>query len=199
MGELTVELPAKEKLTGTNFLDWKLWIKSILQLKRLYLLVTNEETPEMAETLNKLDPFRKSDAMAILTLNCDVKIVSQFANEAKEDPCKLWKLLDDFYRPKTNQNQSTYLNRIFSTVLTSNKLESDLTTLFEDTRTLCSLIDDKTTKPSKLIDSVIAIWFIINLPEDYKLAGELIIKKCEIEKSIPSLKHTIEEIRLYIQ
>ena len=33
MVELTVKLAAKEKLNGTNFLDWKVRMKSILQLK----------------------------------------------------------------------------------------------------------------------------------------------------------------------
>jgi chaperonin cofactor prefoldin len=46
---------------------------------------------------------------------------------------------------------------------------------------------------------VIATWAIINLPKDFKMAGELLIKRCEIEKATPSLKQTIEELRLYIQ
>jgi chaperonin cofactor prefoldin len=81
----------------------------------------------------------------------------------------------------------------------SDKLKANLTTLYENFQILCSLIDDKKTKPSTLLDLVIATWAIINLPDDYKLAGELIIKKCKIEKATPSLKQTIEELRLYIQ
>jgi hypothetical protein len=72
MVELTVELPAKEKLNGSNFLDWKVRMKSILQLKRLYLLVTQDELEATSLELDKKDPFRRSNAMAILTLNCDV-------------------------------------------------------------------------------------------------------------------------------
>jgi hypothetical protein len=199
MVELTVELPAKEKLNGTNFLDWKVWMKSILQLKRLYLLVTKDKTKAGSLKLDKKDPFHRSDAMAILTLNCDVKIVSQFADEANDDPCKLWELLESFYQPKTIQNQSTFLNQIFTTILSLDKLEANLTTLYKNSRILCSLIDDKKTKPSTLLNVVIATWAIINLPEDFKMAGELIIKKCKIEKATPSLKQTIEELRLYIQ
>jgi hypothetical protein len=85
------------------------------------------------------------------------------------------------------------------TVLTSDKLKANLTTLYENLRILCSLIDDKKTKPPTLLDSVIATWAIINLPDNFKMAGELIIKNCKIEKATPSLKQTIEELRLYIQ
>jgi hypothetical protein len=174
-------------------------MKGILQLKLLYLLVTREEQDTASLELDKKDPFWQSNTMAILTLNCDVKIVSQFADEANNNPCKFWELLKSFYQPKTIQNQSTFLNQIFTTVLSSNKLEANLTTLYKNSRILCSLIDDKKTKPSTLLDSVIATWAIINLPNDFKMAGELIIKKCEIEKATPSLKQTIKELRLYIQ
>ena len=63
----------------------------------------------------------------------------------------------------------------------SEKLEENLTTLAENTRNLCNLIDDDKVKPSVLLDSVIAMWAIINLPEDYRVAGELLIKKCLLE------------------
>ena len=137
--------------------------------------------------------------MAILTLNCNVKILLQFADEADNDPCVFWESLKKFYQPKTIQNQSTFLNQIFTTFLSSDKLEANLTTLYENSQILCSLINHKKTKPSTLLDSVIATWAIINLPKDFKMAGKLIIKKCEIEKATPSLKQTIEELRLYIQ
>jgi chaperonin cofactor prefoldin len=81
----------------------------------------------------------------------------------------------------------------------SDELKANLTTLYENSQILCSLIDDKKTKPSTLLDSVIATWAIINLPDDFKMAGELIIKKCNIKKATPSLKQTIEELQLYIQ
>ncbi|PLW30031.1 hypothetical protein PCANC_27491 [Puccinia coronata f. sp. avenae] len=175
MVELTVELPAKEKLNGTNFLDWKVWMESILQLKRLYLLVTKDKTKAGSLKLNKKDPFPNND------------------------PCKLWELLESFYQPKKIQNQSTFLNQIFTTILSLDKLEANLTTLHKNSQILCSLIDNKKTKTSTLLNLVIATWAIINLPEDFKMAGELIIKKCKIEKATPSLKQTIEELRLYIQ
>ncbi|PLW21070.1 hypothetical protein PCANC_07354 [Puccinia coronata f. sp. avenae] len=177
MVKLTVELPAKDKLNRTNFLNWK------------------EAT---SLELDKKDTFQQSNTMAILTLNCDVKIVSQFADKANDDPCKFWKLLKSFYQVKTIQNQSTFLNQIFTTVLSSDKLEAKLTSLYIKSQILCSLIDNKKTKPSTLLDSVIATWAIINLPNDFKMAGELIIKKCEIEKATPSLKQTIEELRLVV-
>jgi hypothetical protein len=57
MVELTVELPAKEKRNSTNFFDWKVQMKSILQLKRLCLLVTRDKTKAASLELDKKDPF----------------------------------------------------------------------------------------------------------------------------------------------
>ncbi|MBW0504359.1 hypothetical protein O181_044074 [Austropuccinia psidii MF-1] len=61
-----------------------------------------------------------------------------------------------------------------------------------------NLIDDKTIKPSILLDSVAAMWTIRNLPEEYKTIGELWLKKCKIEKVTPLLKDTIEELHAYL-
>ncbi|MBW0479363.1 hypothetical protein O181_019078 [Austropuccinia psidii MF-1] len=161
-------------------------------------MVMGTEDAEIAAKRNKIDPDRKELAFEIICLNCDVKIAAQFSAEANDDPMLLWKSIDKFYQPKTVQNQTTYLSRIFSTFLPKTKLEEALNKLLENTRTLCSLIDDKVT-PSSLLDSVVAMWTIINLPNDYKTTGELWLKKCEISETTPSLKDTIEEIQSYIQ
>ncbi|MBW0474241.1 hypothetical protein O181_013956 [Austropuccinia psidii MF-1] len=43
------------------------------------------------------------------------------------------------------------------------------------------------------------MWVIINLPAEYKTAGEMWLKKFEIETKTPSLQETIEELCFYIQ
>ncbi|KAH9454601.1 hypothetical protein Pst134EB_014672 [Puccinia striiformis f. sp. tritici] len=199
MVEFSVDLGEKNKLTGANYLDWKSKISSILQLKHLLRLVLKKETTEEAALADKLDRNRYDDALAILKINCDTKIADQFDLEAEGSPSEFWKLLEDHYQPKTIQNQATYLNRIFTTVLNSNELESTLATLSYNTRQLCALINDAETKPSALLDTVIAMWCIINLPAEYKNSGELLLKKCQIEKKSPTIKEVVEEIRCYMQ
>ncbi|KAI7948147.1 hypothetical protein MJO28_010055 [Puccinia striiformis f. sp. tritici] len=199
MVEFSVDLGEKIKLTGANYLDWKSKISSILQLKHLLRLVLKKETTEEAALADKLDRNRYDDALAILKINCDTKIADQFDLEAEGSPSEFWKLLEDHYQPKTIQNQATYLNRIFTTVLNSNELESTLATLSYNTRQLCALINDAETKPSALLDTVIAMWCIINLPAEYKNSGELLLKKCQIEKKSPTIKEVVEEIRCYMQ
>ncbi|MBW0494085.1 hypothetical protein O181_033800 [Austropuccinia psidii MF-1] len=198
MVEYSIELAEKYKLSGSNFLDWKVRTKSILTFKRLYALATGTESIEIAADRDKLDPEGRDLAFEIICINCDVEIAAQFSSEANNNPKVLWKSINKYYQPKTVQNQTTYLKRIFSTHLQKNRLEEALNKLHENTRQLCSLIDDKTVKPSTLLDSVVAMWTIRNLPEDYKTIGELWLKKCEIEKVTPSLKDTIEELHAYI-
>ncbi|MBW0497553.1 hypothetical protein O181_037268 [Austropuccinia psidii MF-1] len=198
MVEYSIELAEKYKLSGNNFLDWKVRMKSILTFKKLYALATGTENAEIASERDKLDPERRDLAFEIICINCNVKIAAQFSAEANNDPMVLWTSIDKYYQPKTIQNQTTYLKRIFSTHLQKHKLEETLNKLHENTRQLCSLIDDKTVKPSILLDSVVAMWTIRNLPEEYKTIGELWLKKCEIEKVTPSLKDTIEELHAYL-
>ncbi|MBW0505939.1 hypothetical protein O181_045654 [Austropuccinia psidii MF-1] len=169
MVEYSIELAEKYKPSGSNFLNWKVRMKCILTFKRLYALATGTESIEIA-----------------------------FFSEANNDPTILCTSIDKYYQPKTIQNETTYLKRIISTHLQKNRLEEVLNKLHENTRQLCSLIDDKTVKPSTLLDSVVAMWTIRNLPEDYKTIGKLWLKKCEIEKVTPSLKDTIEELHSYI-
>ncbi|MBW0473198.1 hypothetical protein O181_012913 [Austropuccinia psidii MF-1] len=198
MVEYSIEQAEKYKLSGSNFLNWKVRMKSILNFKRLYALATGTESVKIAADRDKLDPERRDLAFEIICINCDIKIAAQFLSEANNDPTVLWTSIDKYYQPKTIQNQATYLKRIFSAHLQKNRLEEALNKLHGNTRQLCSLIDDKTVKPSTLLDSVVAMWTIQNLPEDYKTIGELWLKKCEIEKVTPLLKDTIEELHAYI-
>ncbi|MBW0460819.1 hypothetical protein O181_000534 [Austropuccinia psidii MF-1] len=149
MVEYSIELAEKYKLSGSNFLDWNVRMKSILTFKKLYALATGTEDPETAAERDKLDPERQDLAFEIIWINCYFKIAAQFSAEANNDPMAL-------------------------------------------------LIDDKTIKPSTLLDSVVAMWTIRNLPEEYKTIGETWLKKCKIEKVTALLKDTIEEPHAYI-
>ncbi|MBW0479729.1 hypothetical protein O181_019444 [Austropuccinia psidii MF-1] len=177
MGEFNIELIEKHKLNDNNFVNWKVCMKSILRIKRLYNLVEGTETATFSLEQDKIDPTRKELAFEIICINCDVKIASQFSAEANDDPAKLWKSIDSFYQPKTIQNQTSYLNRIFSSHLPKARLEEVLNRILEQT----------------------LMWVIINLPAKYKTEGEMWLKKCEIKKKTPSLRETIEELCFYIQ
>ncbi|KAI7952617.1 hypothetical protein MJO29_008248 [Puccinia striiformis f. sp. tritici] len=177
MVECSVDLGEKNKLTGANYLDWKSKISSILQLKHLLRRVLKKEAANEAVLADKLDRNQYNDALTILKINCDTKIADQFDMEAEGSPSEFWRLLEEHYQPKSIQNQATYLNRIFTTVLNSNDLEATLATLSYNTQQLCALIDDTKTKPSALLDTIIAMWCIINLPSKYKNSGELLPKK----------------------
>ncbi|MBW0517420.1 hypothetical protein O181_057135 [Austropuccinia psidii MF-1] len=101
--------------------------------KKLYALVTGTEDPYTASERDKLDPERRDLAFEIICINCNVKIAAQFSAEANNDPMALWKSIDKYYQPKTIQNQTTYLKKIFSTHLQKSKLEETLTKLHENT------------------------------------------------------------------
>ncbi|MBW0553869.1 hypothetical protein O181_093584 [Austropuccinia psidii MF-1] len=193
------ELSESIKLNGTNYVDWKQRMRSILLIRGYYDMVTGVETIEKCEEQEKLDPDRKRIAYAIISLNCDVKIASQFDHKCDLNPTLLWDSLEKFYLPKTVQNQATSLNRIFSTTLLENNLNKNLDRVQELTRNLCTLIDDKSVKPSVLLDSVVALWVVINLPSEYKMIGEMWLKECKVEKRSPMLDEAIEEIRCAIQ
>ncbi|MBW0541573.1 hypothetical protein O181_081288 [Austropuccinia psidii MF-1] len=172
MVEYSIELAEKYKLSGSNFLDWKFRMKSILKFKILYDLATGTERIKIVADRDKLYPERRDLAFEIICINCNVKIAAQFSSESNNNPTILWTSID--------------------------KLEEVLNKLHENTQQLCSLIDNETVKPSTLLDSVVAMWTIRNLPEDYKTIGGLWLKKFEIEKVTPSLKDTIEELHAYI-
>ncbi|MBW0519013.1 hypothetical protein O181_058728, partial [Austropuccinia psidii MF-1] len=143
MVEYSIQLAEKYKLYGSNFIDWKVRMKSILTFKKLHALATGTENIEMAAERDKLDPQRRNLALEIICINCDVKIAAQFSSEANNDPTILWSNINIYYQPKTIQDKTTYLKQIFSTFLQKNKLEEALNKLVGNTRQLCSLIDDK--------------------------------------------------------
>ena len=129
MVNLAVELKDNAKLSGSNYLEWKIKISAILQLKHLLKLVNGTKSAEDAKKQDKVDPNCYEDTLTILVLNCDSKISARFSHESKEDPKTFWKLLDKYYQPKTVQNQATYLNRIFSTIISSTNLETTLNSI----------------------------------------------------------------------
>ncbi|MBW0493306.1 hypothetical protein O181_033021 [Austropuccinia psidii MF-1] len=116
---------------------------SMLLIQGYYDMVTGVETIEKCKEQEKLHPDRKQIAYAIISLDCNVKIESQFDHKCDLNPTLLWDSLENFYLPKTVQNQATYLNRIFSTTLLENNLNKNLDRVQELTQNLCTLIDDK--------------------------------------------------------
>ena len=103
MVDLAVELKDIAKFSGTNYLEWKIKISAILQLKHLLKLVNGTKSAEEAQRQDTLDPDCNKDSLAILVLNCDSKISTCFSHESKEDPKTFWKILDKYYQPKTVQ------------------------------------------------------------------------------------------------
>ncbi|MBW0525863.1 hypothetical protein O181_065578 [Austropuccinia psidii MF-1] len=188
------ELSESIKLNGTNYVDLKQCMRSILLIRGYYDMVTGVETIENCKKQEKLDPDRKQIAYAIISLNCDVKIASKFDHKFDLNPTLLWDSLEKFYLPKTVQNQATYLNRIFSMTLLENNLNKNLDRVQELTRNLCTSINDKAIKPSVLLNSVVALWVVINFTSEYKMIGEIWLKECKVKKRSPMLDEAIEEI-----
>ena len=56
MVDLAVELKDNAKLSGSNYLEWKIKISAILQLKHLLKLVNGTETADEAERRDKANP-----------------------------------------------------------------------------------------------------------------------------------------------
>ncbi|MBW0466863.1 hypothetical protein O181_006578 [Austropuccinia psidii MF-1] len=139
-------------------------MKSILTIKNLYVLATGTKSTKTAAERDKLDPEQGDLEFKIICINCDVKIAAQFSSEANNDPTILWSSIDKYYQPKTIQDQTMYLKQIFSTFLQKHKLEEALNKLLKKTQHLCSLIHNETVKPSVLLDCVVAMWVIRNLP-----------------------------------
>ncbi|MBW0462502.1 hypothetical protein O181_002217 [Austropuccinia psidii MF-1] len=148
-------------------------------------MVTGVEIIGKCKEQEKLDPYQKQIAYAIISLNCNVKIASQFDHKYDLDPTLLWDSLEKFYLPKTVQNQATSLNRIFSTSLSENSLYKNLDRVQELTQNLCTVIDEKYIKHSVLLDSVVALWVVINLPSEYKMIGEMFFKECKVKNAPP--------------
>ncbi|MBW0497486.1 hypothetical protein O181_037201 [Austropuccinia psidii MF-1] len=158
------ELSDKYKLTSSNYIDWKQQMRSLLLIRGYYDMVTGQKSPDKCSEQEKIDPNRKCIAYAIISLNCDIKIASQFDNKCNLNSTILWTCLEEFYLPKTVQNQATYLSRIFSTLLSEGNLAQGIDKIQELTCNLCSLIDDQAVKPSILLDSVVSLRVIFNLP-----------------------------------
>ncbi|MBW0543094.1 hypothetical protein O181_082809 [Austropuccinia psidii MF-1] len=197
MNNRNFELPEDLKLSSCNYLQWKPRLKNLLTLFGYYHLITRTETDEESTAADKLDLHRKQKALAILCLNCDVKIAAQFILERNNDPSTFWEVINKSVSPKSVQNQTRYLNEIFSFDLSSGPIDNNIKDIMTITRNLCSLIDDNKTKPPVLIDSMIAMWVIIKLPSHLKLIGEIFLQNYNGDKNPPSLKHLWEEFCLY--
>ncbi|MBW0472742.1 hypothetical protein O181_012457 [Austropuccinia psidii MF-1] len=128
MAEYSIKLAEKYKLSGSNFFDWKVRMKSILTFKKLYAFPTGTEDPDTASERRDL-PFE------IICINCDVKIAAQFSAEANNDPMALWTSIDKYYQPKTTRNQTTYLKRIFLTHLQKKELRAYIVRTEDDEAT----------------------------------------------------------------
>ncbi|MBW0480604.1 hypothetical protein O181_020319 [Austropuccinia psidii MF-1] len=86
MVEYRIEWAEKYQLSGRNFLDWKVRMKSILTFKKLYALSTGTDSAETATERGKLDPEQRDSAFEIICINCDFKIEAPFSTEANNDP-----------------------------------------------------------------------------------------------------------------
>ncbi|MBW0498232.1 hypothetical protein O181_037947 [Austropuccinia psidii MF-1] len=156
-------------------------MKNLLTLFGYYHLITRTKTEEESTIADKLDPRQKEKALAILCLNCNVKVADQFVLESNNDPSTFWEIVDKGFSPKSGQ------------------IDNNIKEIMSITRNLCSLIDDNKKKPSLLIDSMIAMWVIINLPPHLKLIGEILLQNFKGNTNPPTLKHLWEEFRLYSQ
>ncbi|MBW0508265.1 hypothetical protein O181_047980 [Austropuccinia psidii MF-1] len=199
MGEFTIELNENDKLNDTNYLDWVSRMEGILTLKNYYGLVTKTKTPEEVIENDKLEPQRRHEAAALLKINCIVRLGNKFYSDLKKDPAIFWKLTQEFYQPKSIQNQTLYLNKIFSTHLIDKNIKETVSFILENTLHLQTLFSGLTISPESLIDSVIAMWVIINLPNKFKTAMEVWLGKCKVEKKSTSLDYTWELIRKFLQ
>ncbi|MBW0461711.1 hypothetical protein O181_001426 [Austropuccinia psidii MF-1] len=74
-----------------------------------------------------------------------------------------------------------------------------MSTILENTLHLQTLFCGLTIFPKDLIDSVIAMWVIINIPERFKTTMEVWLGKCEVKEKSPSLDNTWEVIRKFLQ
>ncbi|MBW0553826.1 hypothetical protein O181_093541 [Austropuccinia psidii MF-1] len=199
MNNPNFKLPEDLKLSSSNNLQWKPRMKNLLTLFGYYSLITRTETGKESTSDGKLDPHRKEKALAILCLNCNVKIADQFILESNDDPSTFWEVINKHFSPKSVQNQTKYLNEIFSFNLSSGQIDNNIKDIMTITQNLFRLIDANKTKPSVLIDSIIAMWVIINLPSHLKLIGKIFLQNYNDDKNQPSLKHLWEEFCLYTQ
>ncbi|MBW0554528.1 hypothetical protein O181_094243 [Austropuccinia psidii MF-1] len=133
MGEFILELNKSDKLNDSNYLDWVSRMESILTLKNYYGLVTNSEIPEETADNDKLEPRRRQREAALLKINFIVRLGNKFYVDSKKDPAEFWRLTQEFFKPKTIQNQTTYLNKISSTQLNNEHIWENMSTILENT------------------------------------------------------------------
>ncbi|MBW0545923.1 hypothetical protein O181_085638 [Austropuccinia psidii MF-1] len=133
MGEFSLELNEKDKPNDTSYLKWVPRMEGILTLKNYYGLVTDTELPEEIAESNKLEPCRKQQAAALLKINCAIRIGNKFYTEYEKDSATFWKLSQEFYQPKSIQNQTMYLGKIFSTQLLDNQIKDNMSFILENT------------------------------------------------------------------
>ncbi|MBW0523037.1 hypothetical protein O181_062752 [Austropuccinia psidii MF-1] len=133
MIQYSIELAKKYKLSGRNFLNWKVRMKLILTFKILYAIANGTERIKIASDRDKQDPQRRDLAFEIHCINCNVTLATQFSSEANNNPRILCTIIDKYDQPKTIQNKTAYLKRIFSTHLQKNRLEEALNKLHENT------------------------------------------------------------------
>ncbi|MBW0472853.1 hypothetical protein O181_012568 [Austropuccinia psidii MF-1] len=157
------------KLTSTNYLDWKPQMKNLLTLLGYCHLITTTETEEENTLAAKLDPCRKEKALAILCLNCDIRLASQLSLECSDDLHLFCESIYKSISPKTIQNKTCYLSKILSYNLFTGKIEDNMKNIIDFTSTIFRLIDNSTTKTFFLIDWLISMWVIINLPPQLKV------------------------------
>ncbi|MBW0549187.1 hypothetical protein O181_088902 [Austropuccinia psidii MF-1] len=181
MGKLTMDL------NDINYLDWVSRMEGIVTLKNYYGLVTKSKTPEESAENDKLEPPRKHKAASLLKINCIVRLGNNFYTNSKKDPAIFWKLAQEFYKPKSIQNQTSYLNKIFSMHLIDENIKEAISLILENTLHLLTLFSGLTISPENLIASFIAMWVIINLPDRFKTTMEVWLGKCEVENKSPSL------------
>ncbi|MBW0466023.1 hypothetical protein O181_005738 [Austropuccinia psidii MF-1] len=158
MGEFSLEIDKEEKLNDINYLEWVSRMESILTLKNYLGLVTETKTEEEPLVSNKIEPRRRQRAVALLRINCIVRMGNEFYSESKKDPVKFWRLAQEYFQPITIQNQTSCLDKIFSTQFADNQIKEVMSSILENTQQLRSLFSGLTIPPEDLIDSVIAIF-----------------------------------------
>ncbi|MBW0532895.1 hypothetical protein O181_072610 [Austropuccinia psidii MF-1] len=101
-----------------------------------YHLITRTETDKESTADDKLHPCQKGKALAILCLNCNVKIANQFILESNNDPTSFWEVIDKSFSPKSVQNQTRYLNNNFSFDLSSGQIDNSIKDIMTITQNL---------------------------------------------------------------
>ncbi|MBW0473555.1 hypothetical protein O181_013270 [Austropuccinia psidii MF-1] len=124
------------KLTRTNYLDWKPQMKDFLIIFGYYYLIKNTEAEEETTLADILDSQRKEKELAILCLNCDVRLASQFTLECSDNPQLFWEAIDKRFPPKTLRNQIRYLSEICSYDLSAGKIGDNIKSLIDITQSL---------------------------------------------------------------